>query len=446
VELREQERRLLGDIWASPTIAETLSYLCDNCNGRSAGSQDEKRAGAYLLERLRGSGLESVSLEPFEMPGWTRGAATLAVIGGGEPRDLPCLALPGSPCGSIEGRLVDAGMGTSADFERLGDDVADSVVLADSAGPHRLEKYARSCGLGAAGFLFAHGEPGTLIPTGSLSWGPDPAPVPGVGISFESASFLRRLADRTAVHIGVTVGGGPQVVEARNVLADVPGRDPEAGWIIACAHYDGHDIAQGAQDNATGTAVVLEAARVLAPLRAHFEVGLRFCLFSGEEMGLHGSSAYVRVRSGLLDQIRAVVNADVVGLAAPAVLATQNSPALASYLRDNVADLDVLLEDRLLTAHSDHFPFVLRGVPACTVNTTSPPDGGSWAHTAADTLDKLDVRELREVAGTLARVLLRMATAPRGLPSERQSPAGVEQALVEAGLEEPLRAQRSWPF
>ena len=447
MELAELERRLLGDIWASPALAESLSYLCDACSGRFAGSQDEQRAGAFLLERFHSNGLENVALESFEMPGWVRGDATLAVIDRADPRHVPCMALPGSPSGAVDGRLVDAGRGTSADFERLNEGASGCVVLADSPGPHRLEKYARSCGLGAVGFIFAHSEPGMLIPTGSLSLGPDAAPVPGVGVSFETASFLRRLANGTTVRIRVTVDGGPQVVEARNVLAEIPGRDPDAGWIIACAHYDGHDIAQGAQDNATGTAVVLEAARVLAPLRAHLGAGLRFCLFSGEEMGLHGSSAYVRIHSSELGQIRAVLNADVVGLAPPLVVAVQNSPALARYLREDVVGgLDVLLEDRLLTAHSDHFPFVLRGVPACVAHTTSGPDAGSWAHTAADTLDKLDLRELREAAGTMARMLLRMAAAPHGLPRERQSPAAVEQALVEAGLEESLRTQKSWPF
>lgn len=447
MELAELEQRLLGDIWASPLLAESLRYLCDTCNGRFAGSPDERRAGDFLFERLRSSGLDKVGLEPFEMPGWVRGDAALAVLQGTESRRVPCLALSGSPSRVIDAELADAGLGTAADFERLGGATRGSIVLAHAGGPHRLETYARSCVAGAVAFIFAHSERGMLIPTGSLSLGPDGAPLAGVGVSFETASFLRRQAERGGVRLRLAVRSEPRVVEARNVVAEIPGCDPDAGWIVACAHYDGHDVAQGAQDNATGTAVVLEAARVLAPLRPHLRAGLRFCLFSGEEMGLHGSSAYARVHSGELDQVRAVLNADVVGLAPPLVLAVQNSPKLATCLRGPAIEgLEVLVEDRMVTAHSDHFPFVLSGVPACAAHTAAPPDGGSWAHTAADTLDKLDLGELREAAGAIARILLRLAAAPDGLPCGLQPPTAVRQALVDAGLEDSLRLQRSWPF
>jgi Zn-dependent M28 family amino/carboxypeptidase len=265
-------------------------------------------------------------------------------------------------------------------------------------------------------------------------------------VSFETAKFLRRQAERAEVHLRLAVDGESRTVEARNVVAEIPGSDPDAGWLIACAHYDGHDVAQGAQDNATGTAVVLEVARALAPFRAHLKAGLRFCFFSGEEMGLHGSKAYVRAHSGELDQVRAVLNADVVGLASPLVLSVQNSPELSTCLGGPViAGMEVLVEDRMVTAYSDHYPFVLAGVPACAVHTAAPA-GGGWAHTAADTLDKLDLGELREAAGAVGRILLRMAVAPESLPSRRQPRDAVRQALVDAELEDSLRVQRSWPF
>jgi hypothetical protein len=78
--------------------------------------------------------------------------------------------------------------------------------------------------------------------------------------------------------------------------------------------------------------------------------------------------------------------------------------------------------------------------------TSSPGTGRGWGHTAADTLDKLDVRALREATATTARILLRMATAPDALPRERQAPEAVRQALTEAGLEAPMRVRRAWPF
>ena len=282
---------------------------------------------------------------------------------------------------------------------------------------------------------------------GSISL-PDVDPLPGVGLALETASWLRRrLSENSSLRVRVEVEGGPFAATARNIVAELPGSDPGAGWIVACGHYDGHDIAQGAQDNATGTAVVLEAARALAPQRAHLVAGVRFILFSGEEMGMHGSAAYVRDHPEELDRIRAVFNADIVGLASPLVLMTQNSPALAAYLRALPLDeIGARVEDTRLVPYSDHFTFTLAGNASLMAVTSRPTSGGGWGHTAADTLDKLDVRTVREAAVATARILLRMAVAPDALPVGREPPDAVQRALVEAGLEGPLRVQGVWPF
>ena len=447
MDIQQLERDLIGDVWTSSSLWDSLSTLCDACSGRFAGSADERRAGDYMLERLRSFGLENVHAEAFEMRGWERQDAGLAILAAGEARDLPCLALAGSPGGQAESELVDVGSGTPADFERLGDTVSGKVVLASAAGPHRLEKYAWAQEAGAALFVFANGRPGMLLPAGSLGLGDKPTTLPGLGISLETAELLRRQMELGPVRVRGTVDGGPQQVTARNIVADLPGADPQSGWIVACGHYDGHDIAQGAQDNATGTAVVMEAARVLAPLRSHLKAGIRFILFSGEEMGMYGSAAYVRGHPTELDQIRVVFNADIVGLAAPLVLMVQNSPELAAYLqRLPLEDLGAVVNGGRLVPYSDHFSFAVAGISSLMAVTSRPGPGQGWAHSAADTLDKLDLRTVREAAATTARILLRMALAPEDLPSQRRSAEQVEQALIDAGLAEPLRIRGEWPF
>ena len=47
--LANLERHLIGDIWTSPSLEESITYLCDVCNGRFAGTDDERRAGSFLL-------------------------------------------------------------------------------------------------------------------------------------------------------------------------------------------------------------------------------------------------------------------------------------------------------------------------------------------------------------------------------------------------------------
>ena len=80
---------------------------------------------------------------------------------------------------------------------------------------------------------------------------------------------------------------------AYNVLADIPGSDPKAGYVMAGAHLDSWVAGDGAADNGAGSAVVMEAARILASVGLRTKRTIRFALWSGEEEGLLGSAAYV---------------------------------------------------------------------------------------------------------------------------------------------------------
>jgi Zn-dependent M28 family amino/carboxypeptidase len=195
--------------------------------------------------------------------------------------------------------------------------------------------------------------------------------------------------------------------------------------------------------------VLLEAARLLSPLRAHLKAGIRFVLFSGEELGLYGSYAYAQDHKDELDSIRLVFNVDVVGLAMPVVLQTQASPELAAYCRNlPLKDLDATVNDgpTSFIQNSDHFPFSLAGVSGVWAVTSHPPMGGGWVHSSADTLDKLEPRILRQTASTIARLLLRMANDPAGLPRGRKPPEVVKKSVTEAGFEKALRMRGRWPF
>ena len=110
-----------------------------------------------------------------------------------------------------------------------------------------------------------------------------------------------------------------------NVLAYLPGKTDE--YVIIGAHYDhlgrgnfdslapsqiGH-IHPGADDNASGTAGVLELARLLAPLKGQLRRGILFESFAGEELGLLGSAAWVRNPTRPLDKAVAMLNMDMIG-------------------------------------------------------------------------------------------------------------------------------------
>ena len=444
MELLKLEREILGNLSVSPELWNNLTYLCDACNGRFAGTEDERRAGDYVMARFQEYGLKNIAAEPFEMRGWERGEAYLTLLDGGRAIEQPCLALPGTqPC-DLEAEIIDLGQGTEADFQQSGSAIAGRIVLTSSDGPSRGEKYNSAIDAGAAGFIFSNIQPGMLAPTGSI--GKD---LPAIGLAYEYAARIKRVLEAGPVRARLSIHAEVKTVTARNIVAEIPGTDPKQGWILACGHYDGHDIAQGAHDNAAGSAVLMEAARLLSPIHNQLKIGIRFILFSGEELGLYGSYAYAQSHAAEHDQIRLVFNADVVGMAMPLVLQTQASPELVHYFHDlPLKELDAIVNDgpRSFIMNSDHFPFSLAGVNAVMAVTSHPASTIGWVHTMADTLDKVEPRLLRQTAGAVVRLLLRMATDPKHLPRGRKTPQEIQKMLSEAGFEKSLRASGKWPF
>jgi aminopeptidase YwaD len=445
--LIDLDRAILSDVWTSPSLWDSLTYLCDNCNGRLTGTQDELKAGDYLLEKFREIGLQNVRAETFDMPGWVRGETCLTILDGSNPRVLFCLALVGSPAGEVEAEIIDLESGKDSDFERLEGKIAGNILLTGPEGPHRLEKYVKAQAGGAAAILIAQGQPGMTVSAGSLGLRSVEPTLPILGLPYEATTYLRRHLKKGLVKARLVFKGGRHPGTARNISAELPGVDPAQGWVIACGHYDGHDIGQAAQDNATGTAVVLEAARLLAPFQKELKAGIRFVLFAGEEEGIYGSPAYVAAHSADWDSIRLVYNADIVGCAAPLMLRTQNSPELAAYLKQlPLADLGAVVDDSDFINNSDHFSFSAVGIASLWAVTSAAPEGKYWVHTPSDTLDKLDLTAVREAAATTARVLVRMALEPEKLPQGRKSAEEMKQVILAKGWEKLLRMQNRCPF
>src|SRR6185436_2878631 len=120
--------------------------------------------------------------------------------------------------------------------------------------------------------------------------------LPGVEIAAEDYRRLARLAKSGAtpkLEITSNVQFDDSDTKAYNILAELPGAEANAGYVMAGAHLDSWTAGDGATDNGAGTAVVMEAARILSAMKVKPKRGIRFALWAGEEQGLHGSNAYV---------------------------------------------------------------------------------------------------------------------------------------------------------
>ncbi|RDI72048.1 M28 family peptidase [Halopelagius longus] len=427
----------LGRAWTDDAAWEFLTRLTSIGN-RMGGSDGERRAAELVAEAFRGSGVEDVRERPFEMRAWHRGRSTLRLTAPDE-RTFDAVALPYSPSGDVTGELADVGHGTPDEIDEA--DVDGKIAVASTTTPsggrfvHRMEKFGYAVDSGAEAFVFVNHVPGQLPPTGSLTFGEE-AVAPAVGVSKESGAWLTDYADR-GVTARLTVEAETTPGESRNVVGRVgPDTDEE---LLLVAHYDAHDIAEGALDNGCGIATVVVAARILAAM--DLPLGVRVAAVGCEETGLLGSERLADEFDD--DRLKAVVNVDGAGRFRDLVAMTHTSDATERVAR-RVSDrtrhpIRIKPEPH---PFSDQWPFVRAGVPALQLHSDSGERGRGWGHTHADTRDKVDDRNIREHA-MLTALLVRELAGETEVP--RLDADTLAAAFRAEDFEAGMRAANLWP-
>ena len=394
----------------SQAIVEDFAALTA-CGGRLVGSDGEKAAARLLEARLAAIPGAAVSAHEFAYPRWTGLGRAFARVSPGPERALRCHPLVGSDgTPGIAGEAVDLGRGAEDDFARLAGRVAGNFAMVRHEYPfsrdtiHRRVKYRLALEGGAAGLIVANPMPEAGLVTGGAGQGIAPN-IPAIGVDNATA---RQIA---GARVRLAVDNRRDRDTARNLIAEIPGRNPE--WVVLCAHYDGHDLADSALDNATGVAAVLEILRRFAPHVATMPRGLRAILFTAEETGLLGSQLYVdSLEEAERRAIGVAINLDTLAGSPGFTCLTSGFAALDGFVASAAAarGLDIATW-RPLLQNSDHFNFAERGIPALRLiaGFNDPDAGARYLLTEADTAGRVSADELRrgaEIAAALVRAAL----------------------------------------
>ena len=271
--------------------------------------------------------------------------------------------------------------------------------------------------------------------------------LPEIEMAAEDYRRLARLAKTGEVRIAIdsNVHFEDQDHNAYNIIADIPGRDVKAGYVMAGAHLDSWVAADGAADNGAGCAVVMEAARILSRLGIKPKRTIRFALWSGEEQGLYGSTAYVEQHLAKrppsddpalaafpsyfvktypiqtlpgFDDMHGYFNLDNGSGKIRGIFAEGNFAAMPQ-LRNWLAPFESLGVNRVVaqnTGSTDHVMMTRLGLPAFQF-IQDPLDYMSKVHhTNLDTFDHLRTEDLRQAAVVMAAVLLDAAESDTPLP------------------------------
>ncbi|WP_053947169.1 M28 family peptidase [Halolamina sediminis] len=446
---------VVGDAQTSLFAWNRLEELVDVGN-RMAGQTGEAAGAEIIREAFETAGLQNPHVEEFEIPGWWRGESSLTVESPSErvhEGSHQVVALPGTPAGEATAPIVDVGDGTYEEFEAKSAELDGAIAMATSDTPesadrwlHRMEKYVNAADHGAVAFVFRNHIEGALPPTGEVGYNNRPGPIPAVGVSKEVGARLARYAADGDCEVTVDVDCRNEPATSRNVEAFVGPEGPDEGGnadeVLVTAHVDAHDIADGANDNGAGSVLVAEVGRLLSQVADDLDSRVRLVTFGSEEIGLRG--AYHCAETTDLSNVKCVINLDGACSSRTLRVGTNGFDELGELFRSVAADFDAPISTgSTISPHGDQWAFVQEGVPATMTGTSSDQSGRGWGHTHADTLDKLDSRDLRDVATLVTEAVYRAAQGE--FEVESRSREETRDAIDEGYVQE-LKMGGRWPY
>ncbi len=450
--------RILGAAISSSHAYETLAHLTDRIGPRLSGSANLERAVAWTAEQLRGYGLDRVWTEKVMVPHWVRGVETGRIVSPVE-HPLVLTALGMSEPTPLEGVTAEVVEVTGfEELRALGDRARGKIVLFNrpivpnggeergygSAAGLRYRGASEAAKQGAVGMLIRSlGTASYRLPhTGGMAYEEGAPRIPAAAVSAEDAELIHRLlAAGEAVRVSYVLGCRTLPdAESANVLAEIRGREKPEEIVLIGAHLDSWDVGTGALDDGAGVAMVMETMRLVRALGLAPRRTIRAVLFTNEENGLRGGRAYAEAHRSELDRHVAAIECDG-GAARPLGFGVSAGEGGVEIVRRVASRLEVLGAGEVKAGGggADIGPLAEARVPLLSVRQ----DGTryfDYHHTIADTLDKVDPKELALNVAALGVLAWSLAEMPETLP--RLEPKTEVRSFQAAPVKPPQVAPR----
>jgi len=421
-----------------------LAHLTENIGPRLSGSAQAQTAVEYVAAELRKLGLE-VKLEKVMVPHWVRGEETAALtdypgMAPGTTQKIVLTALGGSVATPAQGLTAEVITVNNFDeLQALGRDrVAGKIVLFNAKFDQQLadngfagQAYGQAVAyrgggpsaaarLGAVAALnrSAGGAEYRLPHTGALRYADDAPKIPGAAVAAEDADLIAHLTSegRVRIHLVLT----PQTLAdapSYNVVADLKGSEHPEQIVIVSGHLDSWDLGRGAIDDGAGVVIAMQTAQLLKQLHFRPKRTVRIVAWMNEENGARGGRAYADDHKADLMNHFAAIESDL-GAGHPLGFYAQGKPELltvlqplSTILQSQGAGVTRMIEE----TGTDVAPLGEAGVP-----TFAPIQDArtyfNYHHTAADTLDKVNPKELQENCALVAALAYTLANMPQSLP------------------------------
>ncbi|MCA1947364.1 MAG: M20/M25/M40 family metallo-hydrolase [Armatimonadetes bacterium] len=408
---------------------EMVRRLTVEVGCRFAGTDNERRAAEFLRDEIASYGYADARLDPFPIDLYEVADERLEVEGLGE---VPCEGLLGSedaPDG-VSGPLVYVEGGEEC---HLGEHCRGAILLVNAELGRKIEAIRR---WQPAGVVVLETTPHLNPRRHNIGHEARRrfGTLPAVRVRHDVAERLLGFRGRSA---RLSLRSTYRESQAYNVMAELPGTTHPDEIVVVCGHMDSTYDGPGTLDNAAGTAVVWELARVFRQLGSRRT--LRFIAFSGEEQGLRGSIHYAKrlrkedkeakkdknfVATGgktELDRHRLVVNIDVQGALIASNGAWITGPKdLGAAVRLLAAESGPFFTVHEACYSSDNAPLSDAGVPAVSFGRGGP--NNFYGHTDGDVFELCSAEGLEISGRFIQEYIRRYIASPAMLPFPREIP------------------------
>lgn len=409
---------------ASQRAWDRLAYMTDMFGPRLSGSKALEAAIDWSVETMTADGLANARREKVMVPHWVRGEERAKIVAPVE-RELEILGLGGTVGTGrrgVKGEIVvfDSLDAMKAAGEKDKSAIEGKIVVLNQAMPDYDASRPDSAGYGktvkirgdgpseAARF----GAKAVLIRsvtarslrtphTGMTRYADDVKKIPAAALTVEDAEFLSRMAARGKAEVQLFLGAKTLPdAESANAVAEIVGSEKPEEVIVIGGHIDSWDTGTGANDDASGCLMAMEAAKLLLDLGLQPKRTIRVVLFTNEENGLRGGEAYYEAHK---DETHvAAIEADS-GSGAPFGFGVAGDDAQVAALAAYAPLFKGLGSSNIAKGWggADISPLMKHG----TLGISVRPDG-SWYfdvhHSPADTVDKIDPKDLQRNAASMA--------------------------------------------
>jgi carboxypeptidase Q len=457
----EAAAKIIPQVMGPSPMEENLRRLTDEIGGRVSGSPEMAKAVDWAVAAFRAEGV-TVHTEKYQLAhSWSEGDTRLEILEGAEKFPLRLVAAGWSPAlsnGGIEANVIYVGAGTEDDFAKAGSNVKGSILLVSSkigaTWADLFDEYALPPAIiahavkgGAAAILWMGARERLLLYRHTNVGDGQVDVIPQAVVAREDAMHLARAAEANGGKLRVRFAMPNKIgraVEQMNVVGEIRGREKPDEAVILGAHLDSWELGTGALDNGCNAAMVIEAARAIRATGLVPRRTIRFILFSGEEQGMVGSWQYVQAHRAEMEKIRAAIIFDS-GTGRTTGFELAGRPEI----RDRVNEILRPLASWGVTDHTldgeigtDNWDFLLDGVPTLVASQAEANYLPNY-HAASDTLDKVDIREVK--ANTVIAAVTAWGVADREQPlGKRYTRAEIEKQLKDTGLDEQMKKQGMW--